>query len=515
MNKFNKLYNNILNIITEGRADRQRILSKSQFKDQIMNFLQKGKFDNKTATLLAKYYASGELRSFKDPKIEQVKIILAKDPSIDIQKNIPLDQFISQHSNILRKVEILKPSYADSFSQFTNKKKYRSGIVVYDVQNSRSGQEAVRQVVDDHLGFDTNPWCLIARDNSQNEYGEMADSAWSNWRQYDGVQKKIAFQHGKLLAFCANYERRNMWWNLQDKPSDLLIDFNGKEVEGTGGESYLLTLVKKNQQTGRYDCDGNLIIQSGDLVDFKIPIPLGVIKGNFVLNTCRKISTLENGPTRVEGNCDITYNNCLQSLVGGPKYVGGWFKCDYCNSLKNLQGAPEYVGKDFSCSDCQGLVNLKGAPKYIGGDFWCCQCSNLQNLIGAPEQLKGSFSCNRGYKLQSLQGAPRKVDGNFDISICGKLIDLKGSPDYVGGTFRLFDCQNLTTLEGISKHIGKDLRCEYCRNLTYADGLTHIGHYMYIVNTKLESKQSNGSYIMIYGNVDNDLFSPKNYKNQA
>ena len=37
------------------------------------------------------------------------------------------------------------------------------GVVIYDVEDSKDGQKAVRRAIDFHFGYDKNFWCLAAR----------------------------------------------------------------------------------------------------------------------------------------------------------------------------------------------------------------------------------------------------------------------------------------------------------------------------------------------------------------
>ena len=84
-------------------------------------------------------------------------------------------------------------------------------IVVYDVADDKKGQQAVRAFVDSHWGVNANPWCLITRNVN----------AWNYWNHYNYIQKQIAFQNGKLLAFkaCDRDSMQSPWWNRQDKNS--------------------------------------------------------------------------------------------------------------------------------------------------------------------------------------------------------------------------------------------------------------------------------------------------------
>ena len=85
-------------------------------------------------------------------------------------------------------------------------------IVVYNVADDKKGQRAVRAFVDSHWGVNANPWCLITRNAN----------AWHYWNHYNYLQKLIAFQNGKLLAFkaCDEEGSDTPWWNRQDQSSE-------------------------------------------------------------------------------------------------------------------------------------------------------------------------------------------------------------------------------------------------------------------------------------------------------
>ena len=101
----------------------------------------------------------------------------------------------------------------DTLPEFSDKKEYPEGITVYTVRNDKAGQAAVRKIIDTHWGEDANPWCLAARRD-----GSLAD-AWRMWQHYDSIPKRIAFQDGKLLAFCAFHRNETQWWDREDRPS--------------------------------------------------------------------------------------------------------------------------------------------------------------------------------------------------------------------------------------------------------------------------------------------------------
>ena len=110
------------------------------------------------------------------------------------------------------------------------------GVVIYDVEDSKDGQKAVRRAIDFHFGYDKNFWCLAARKDGfrRNEINrltrEQAEKlgfysddalavAWNYWNGlYNAYPKRIAFKNGKLFAFSAGkYKQHVEWWDRNDK----------------------------------------------------------------------------------------------------------------------------------------------------------------------------------------------------------------------------------------------------------------------------------------------------------
>ena len=89
-------------------------------------------------------------------------------------------------------------------------------IRVYDVEDTKEGQLAMRKIINTHWGEDANPWCLLQGDGK----GNLNSDAWQYWNHYNGVPKRVAFKDGKLLAFCANDDNSDCWWDRQDEPHD-------------------------------------------------------------------------------------------------------------------------------------------------------------------------------------------------------------------------------------------------------------------------------------------------------
>ena len=77
----------------------------------------------------------------------------------------------------------------------------------------------------------------------------------------------------------------------------------------------------------------------------KIPVPIGRVEGDFIASNIG-LTTLENGPTEVSKNFDVTRNK-ITSLYHAPKKVG---KNAYLssNKLTTIKGDLSEVGGDLS-----------------------------------------------------------------------------------------------------------------------------------------------------------------------
>ena len=110
------------------------------------------------------------------------------------------------------------------------------GVVIYNVEDSKEGQKAVRRAIDFHFGYDKNFWCLASRKEGfrQDEINaltpEQAEKlgfysddalavAWNYWNGlYNAYPKRIAFKNGKLFAFSAGKHKQHVeWWDRNDK----------------------------------------------------------------------------------------------------------------------------------------------------------------------------------------------------------------------------------------------------------------------------------------------------------
>ncbi len=174
----------------------------------------------------------------------------------------------------------------DKVKQFSNKTVLKEGVVVYDVEDSKKGQIAVRKAIDTNWGEKANPWCLAARANvneesrgatNLQEAQDIAreleldgytvdivkinddlynidgnkkvtkenelDKAFKLWKNYnsDGNGFKIAFQNGKLTAFRDG--NNTEWWDRMDVNSNNIPLKTVKK----GDKKYLEKITEENQ----------------------------------------------------------------------------------------------------------------------------------------------------------------------------------------------------------------------------------------------------------------------------
>lgn len=426
--QFNKLYNIILeSIISQNKQYRKNVLAKSDLpekrKEQLLEYLSW--MDTKTADFLVRYFADGSITSPLDERVSDTKAILRLKSSIDTQGfKGTIDQFIEKYSMVIKdkkeKQYYNDPEFIDKLPQLSQKKQYGNGVVVYRVQDSKKGLQAIRKIVDIQLGTDRNPWCLINTSHDAQGY----------WKKYSGYPKHVAFQNGKILAFCANNDWENLWWNLNDKSSRNLKTFSGKEIvtdhyewtEKQKIQKYIQKYeLKFNKETQRYDCNGNIRVMGWDCIDNKFPVPFGVIEGDFISCFNDQIIDLTNGPTEVKGNYNIAQCKNLESFNGGPKRVERDFVCYSNDKITNLVGGPQYVGGKYWCYHCINLKNFQGAAKFVGGDMQASQCFNLQSLVGCPEQINGDLDVRYADKLTSLTPGPKRVNGWIVCEYCQNL----------------------------------------------------------------------------------------------
>lgn len=424
--QFNKLYNLILqSIITED--------INSKIKKAIDTLIK-----------------SGQLKDQNDPRIQQVKTIIKRNANIDINGKTKLNELLKQNEQYINRSQAKKSQYLDSIPQFSQKKEYDNGVVIYKVEDSPKGMRAVRDIIDVQWGKDANPWCLAARTGKNNDLR----TAGRYWKEYSSYPKHIAFQNGKLLAFSAGRVTQGSepsparWWDREDKPHSKLPLLDGTQmktdhihVQGDIFKKYGDDL-KLNPETGRYDYNGRMRVCEAYLIDGHFPIPFGVIKNEFDCNDCETLQSLENAPTEV-------------------KYD---FNCGYCHELKSLKGMPQKIGGGIFLGGDYALESLEGMPEICNGTLQAYAMKSLKSLKGCSQIIKGNCYIQSDV-LQSLQGGPQEVYGNLNINGNIKLKNLKGIAQKVKGGIGLYKCESLQSLEGISPDFHGEICIGECPNL--------------------------------------------------
>lgn len=457
---FNKLYNIILqSIINQNKASRKEMLAKLKNHQYIEGFLNElAKFSNKTADFLAKYFASGELTDVEDPRIDQVVEILKRKTDYNIYRVVTLKDFLKQNETFYKRQQDKKTAdeiinYIDkNIPQFSQKTELKNGVITYRVQDSQKAQRAVRKVIDLCWGTGANPWCLASRKGGINvNYNNY-------WTKYNSYPKHIAFQNGKLLAFCANDYQKNVWWNRNDESHDQLqlLDhsfMNTPKYEWDDKQK-INRFVQRNKdklvyyaQTDSYECRGDIQIYDKDVINGHLPVKFTEIIGSFGISQLKKLTTLEGCPKKVTIDFDCHGCTNLTSLQGGPTYVGGNYDCSACKKLTSLKGMPKRLYGNTELNDIPGLTTLQGAPEKVDGDWNLYCCDNLTSLIGGPKIVKGEVRIDGCSKLKSFQGAPEEVGGEFWTENLDSLTSCKGLPKLVKKDTWIQFCDNLKSLD--------------------------------------------------------------------
>ena len=471
----------------------------------------------------------------KESKTTQLKKLLKNGNITEEQFNIA-DEFFKKYSAFENEIDwnrglkitwddLKAVIYKERSSESKTRKKIRKGL-----EGFTEGRDyIVLEETESYTAYQPFTWeasRMIAShyvEPSRNEKGEIRDARWCTAYQkdrkfWDSHNKKEAFIYicgesipTKKVAISISEEKfdasvsrflyfiGNLYFNIWD-----FYDFNKfiKEEELRKVVPNLYTLIKKaygiwkdkkeekllsklklNPQTNKYDCDGDLnkddlsIIVSEDKDGFTINF--GKITGDFDCSSLG-LKSLKGAPQTVGGSFKC-WGNKLTSLKGAPQKVGGRFNCSN-NRLTFLEGAPQEVGGDFICHNNQ-LTSLEGVPQEIGGDFSCSD-NQLTSLKGAPQEVGGHFSC-RSNQLTSLEGAPQEIGGYFNCSD-NRLTSLKGAPQEVGGGFNC-SWNKLTSLEGAPQRVGGDFNCFRNQLISLEGAPTEVGGYFSCSRNQLTS----------------------------
>ena len=140
---------------------------------------------------------------------------LIKKQHLDFQKFDNPTEVLNRDDKSTLKIrsqdERFNPATEKTFSHPYNA---GDGVVIYEVEDSKEGQKAVRRAIDFHFGYDKNFWCLATR---YEKYDDDLEEAWDYWKENSAYPKRIAFKNGKLFAFSAGDEKQHVeWWDRDD-----------------------------------------------------------------------------------------------------------------------------------------------------------------------------------------------------------------------------------------------------------------------------------------------------------
>ena len=146
---------------------------------------------------------------------------LVKKQHLDFQKfEGPMEVINRDDKSTLRiksQDSNFNPSTEKTFSHPYNA---GDGVIIYNVEDSKEGQKAVRRAIDFHFGYDKNFWCLASR---YKKSGNELEKSWYHWKENSAYPKRIAFKNGKPFAFSAGKEKQHVEWWDRDNESHYVI----------------------------------------------------------------------------------------------------------------------------------------------------------------------------------------------------------------------------------------------------------------------------------------------------
>lgn len=215
-------------------------------REAFMQYLEP--MDNNLAMATGWWYAKGVIRVPEDQSKVNDAVEVAKRAKVDpLRYGSPME-VLDTFKEYKIKGEAIDPESVPQLSGGRNVGDVSYGIRVYDVEDSKAGQQAMREIINTHWGEDANPWCLLQGDGK----GNLRADAWDYWNHYNGVSKRVAFKEGKLLAFCANDDNSDCWWDRQDEPHDD-ISFDMKIPNDELGREATYEIAEYGYLNGPFD----------------------------------------------------------------------------------------------------------------------------------------------------------------------------------------------------------------------------------------------------------------------
>ena len=315
-------------------------------------------------------------------------------------------------------------------------------IDVYDVDEGVESRINMRNIINTHLGINSNPWCLLCAD----KHGNLAWSSHGYWYRYHGLKKRVAFQHGHLYAFSAGRCHPRVWYDRMDEPH------KGEKIEYRAIENDRLNrcaLYRVDPFTGEKELMGDIhrgnktngLYERFHYLRSKRPYssiyywngkPLQDIWGWLTEEEQKELfqkSDFEQGIIRIPStiqripDCAFAFSKALTEIVF-PDHVEhmGRRVLEGCTNLlkvrlpSNLSCIPEGMFRDCSSlrqitlpvslkeigknafSHCAGLMKIrfpKGLRVIGEGAFLGCRSLSTIRVPRSVKTIgKGSFSCS-------------------------------------------------------------------------------------------------------------------------
>jgi predicted kinase len=174
-----------------------------------LNVPNKRKYERITT----KWLATSNIKLPEDSyKIQQaVEIAELKNEDIFSYKNP--NEIIEKYAGTIK----VKPIDPDGVKELTRSTGFydpitKYGIVEYEIDDTKEGQQKLRDIVNTHWGPNSNPWCITQIDDD----GNLTDDSWRMWQTYRKENKKVVFQNGRLLTTRADFQ----YWDRMDKATE-------------------------------------------------------------------------------------------------------------------------------------------------------------------------------------------------------------------------------------------------------------------------------------------------------
>ncbi|MCC8176185.1 MAG: hypothetical protein LIO91_07105, partial [Bacteroidales bacterium] len=157
-----------------ARAEYERLLEKKrpdmpkELRQDALDYLhslEDTKENNRKVKIAVKWLGSSDVTLPNDAALIDRAIALADRAKVDPMSYDSPREVLSALADVKEKEKPINP---DDVPQLSNKKDYGNGLVVYDVEDTKAGQAAMRRIIDTHYGKDKNPWCLLQGDGEGN-----------------------------------------------------------------------------------------------------------------------------------------------------------------------------------------------------------------------------------------------------------------------------------------------------------------------------------------------------------